>query len=254
LVYEDGQLIDFTGLKVKAFLPNDTEWGIVDDDELIKPVTVAECEEGENNPDTYTPSDDIVLPPDMTSLVGGNEAYAYSSYSHDWFHFMASGGRSTVYRVTSQSNNKSLMYLVCASTSDSIIVRRPWGRSSDPSAGPSAVDSWNDDQPVSVTQATINGRTFYYAYTNLWDYKTDIQYDIGVGSETQYTAPNVSHIAYILLFGNYNPGGSQQVIPLQWKRPGDGKILETSFTIAVHGSDDSGGGSGPEPAPTPPPS
>jgi hypothetical protein len=29
-------------------------------------------------------------------------------------------------------------------------------------------------------------------------------------------------------------GSSQQTIPIQWKRPGDKKVLETSFSIAVH--------------------
>lgn len=40
-------------------------------------------------------------------------------------------------------------------------------------------------------------------------------------------------ISYVILFGLHTPSGSVQTVIIQWARPGDGKILETSFDIIV---------------------
>ncbi len=261
LEYEDGQSIVFDGLLVKAYYPDGTEYDSIPTTDLIRPVRVAAAEgSGESSSDIYTPSDDIALPSDMTSLVGGNDAYVYSSYSKDWFHFISSGGKSVVIEYNA-NNSTPIISIICASTNDAITTDRPYGRSvtDSPESGPYSITQWTGNNPTSATQATINERTFYYAVSTLWHYQGDRQYNIGVDNSTDATI-NFSHIAYILLYGNYNPGGSIQTIPLQWERPGDKKVLETSFTITVHASDDSGdsGGSGgssdPQPQPTPPPS
>lgn len=45
--------------------------------------------------------------------------------------------------------------------------------------------------------------------------------------------PASEYLAYVMLYGDidYTDGGTQ--IPVQWERPGDGTILETTFGITV---------------------
>lgn len=76
LEYEDGQSIVFDGLYVKAYLKDRTEWGVVPNTDLIKPVTVAEAGEGEQQivPLQWKrPGDKKVLETSFTITVSSSE-------------------------------------------------------------------------------------------------------------------------------------------------------------------------------------
>ena len=221
LVYEDGQLIDFTGLKVKAYLPNDTEWGIVDDNELIKSVTVAEGEAGEGHGQS------------------GSMNWIYSA-GH-------SLGRSQDRLYYKTNDGKAIgLFLVSSTWRGPILISDKYE---------SAIYSYTSTNGPGTT--TINPTSFQYndttIYINYYHHYNTEDYDTGGLPIVNWEAGTwEQRAAEYLDEHNYDPSSdgssTQQVIPIQWKRTGDRKVLETSFSIAVYGSNasddsgDSGGG------------
>ncbi len=249
LVYDDGQLIDFTGLKVKAFLPNDTEWGIVDDDELIKPVTVAEAGEGEEV-DVKASIENVSLlqypennPISISTMASGTKYYAQASTTDTPMGYIFKvEGNSTMYVVSVLTDSSHSNYALHIYSRSSFSTYRSWGRFGDNESEPSYYDN------ASLIHSDIIGD---YYIGRLGTSGEVPAFPENIFIDNLYSTSDFA----IQIFGGTITGGSQQTIPFQWKRPGDGKVLETSFTISVHASDDSGdsgGGSGPEPAPTPP--
>ena len=236
LVYEDGQTIDFTGLRVKAFLPDGTEWGIVDDNELIKPVTVASFD-GETADTKYY--DQLATPP--TDLIqGGVQIRVLRGTTFRWER--PSGNTVdicvlTCNQLVSICRCKNAIPTVAGKYSPIIVdfyVVYPDGSESSHS-----VDSY-------TSGFTYDGKTAYFGGNSLYSKIMPDQQDLPI----RY---NGGPVAWSMLYGEIEDvtSDSQQTVPLQWKRPGDKKVLETSFTIAVHGSGDSGSGTGPAPTPSP---
>ena len=237
LVYEDGQTIDFTGLRVKAFLPDDTEWGIVDDNELIKPVTVAEYSgDGGGTGEWDVSGLGINSPIYMKPLAVGEyyEGEPEVTYSR---YVTAMEASSTVYYIVF-ANSGSGVISGCVSLS----AFRVTTQRKVPSGWSPQVEYFTSQEPT-----TVNGKSAYETGFN----NVRVSSSSRISASQEGTGYSLSQTAVIALTGGSPLDTSQQTIPLQWKRPGDKKVLETSFTIAVHGSGDSGSSAGPAPTPSP---
>lgn len=91
------------------------------------------------------------------------------------------------------------------------------------------------------TNEVRNGTTYlnkqlYFGGMNIGGY-TDASMSIDTGHGGLYGDSDATKIAYIMVYGEHTdtPAGSRQAIGVSWPRPGDGKVLETSFTINVTG-------------------
>ena len=203
LVYENGQTIDFTGLRVKAFLPDGTEWGVVPDGELIKPVTVADAssiQPSELEGGTFVDSAG-------TYLGRANEREFFKTYSGRALAFFqvqpGSGWKGPILAST----NPNAVYETVTVNGSPITVIGPYST-------------------MQYEGVTIYIQTGYYYQT--MDYENP-------GLPTTAATDIPGFLNEYFSSHNYHPAQSdQQTIPLQWKRPGDKKVLETSFSIAVH--------------------
>ena len=245
LVYEDGQAIDYTGLRVKAFLPDDTEWGTVDDNELIKSVTVAEYGTHGN---VYTEVANPFAGDSVEKIYYDKNGYISGEWLNggtpvpDSASYTAEGDSVLANILFNSSANGLRYYRFIASKQRGATIQFP-----------------SSATVATATYAfTYDNKTVYWGMSSpaTW-YKIYTISPPFIRSEMGY---NYDHIAWAMLYAEdaVRKGGSD--IPLKWKRPGDGKVLETSFTITVYASDDSGdsggsgGSNGPQPQPTPPPS
>lgn len=97
-----------------------------------------------------------------------------------------------------------------------------------------------------ITRASKTGGRLSYTYNGKTAYYTSTSYGLGNGThpakilELTPDAGNgrniqswsARDIAWTILYGDITPGGNMAV-PVYWKRPGDGFVLESSFYVEV---------------------
>ena len=216
LVYEDGQTIDFTGLRVKAFLPDGTEYGIVPDGELIKPVTVAEGDGESSN--TFSVSYDATMLED--------------SYDINPLVFC----KSCTYVNLADGQNPHILISVTASSGYFITFSQGYYFVSDRDA--TITETYDNGQVKTSSrdamEVTIDNQKVMMAIYASTSGTLSFDNPTYPSWPSSYMLPDMYRLLY-MGYGTRIGDDSQQTIPLQWKRPGDGKVLETSFTINVTG-------------------
>ena len=252
LEYEDGQSIVFDGLLVKAYYPDGTEYDSIPTTDLIMPVRVAVAE-GISPFSSFTKTLDGKSV-QVTSSMKTTQYYRTVDPSRLSRSVVASCGDGCIiyrdgwsYYAVSYSNDSTVNW---QNSEDGLYVYRESERGLSGTVITSKV----------LGNGQITNREIYYCYIPGSDYTND-GYEWFAFREPDLEASGYGSTiaADIALSGIGEEAGSQQTIPLQWERPGDKKVLEASFTITVHASDDSGdsggsgGGSDPQPQPTPPP-
>lgn len=192
--YIVGETIDYTGLVVHAYTKSGIDLGAVPFDELVFTVTTAQ-----GGDSFFTAESDLDAglnqPIYFVKRANGNGSY-----------FMADGIADLYNRqhivLASPSQPAGRLY-----SSDGTIITEYEG-----------------------TQYTHDGKTVYF---------------VGASSSTEVVipsntwikpnvAPSTQKVAWTIIYGNINAPKSEQTIPVQWPRPGDGAILETSFNIQVN--------------------
>jgi len=222
LVYEDGQTIDFTGLRVKAFLPDGTEWGVVPDNEILTPVTVAEYSGDGGGTGEWDVSGLGINPPIYMKQLAVGEYYEGEPGVTGSRFVTAIEASSTVYYIVFADGAGGFVGGCVSLSAFHVTTQRM------------APSSWDPHVAYFVGQnpTTVNGKSAYVTGFNA----TYASSSSRISASQQGTGYSLPQTAVIAITGGSSLDGSQQAIPLQWKRPGDKKVLETSFGISVHGS------------------
>lgn len=197
--YSDKEAINFTGMVVKAYLKNGSEWsdsghpgGVIPTSELTLPVTIADA--GSASGSGSASSSDY---PGVTISVGGPVLDQITS-----------GNKAIGAGVSFRKGN--ILYFVSRSSFDMFYYL--------------AASETMAKQGSAQYGSDYGGYyLFSWVYTpNLWSpYLED-------------STPSLSTCIDIILNGTIE--GMGQTIPVEWNRPKDGNTLSSSFTITVNSS------------------
>ena len=192
--YTEGETIDYTGLVVHAYTRSGIDLGAVPLDELVLSVTTAHGADS-----FFTAESDL--------NTGLNQPIYFVKSADSYDSYFTAGGIADLYNrrnivLASPSKPAGRLY-----SSDGTIITEYEG-----------------------AQYTHDGKTVYF---------------VGVSSSTEVVipsntwikpnvAPSAQKVAWTIIYGNINAQKSKQTLPVQWPRPGDGAVLETSFDIQVN--------------------
>lgn len=225
----DGGTIDFSGIVVTAYDGSGNSMGAVPFNQLVFPDTVADMDkveytthqsdlniaplqqpipvgttfdQSENNGEEYVSSYMRVAYYDY--IIGPNVMY-YDDDSITWCHVViASANPEDTYYHQHRSGNADTAYTV-------------------------------DNAPL-TSSYTYGGKTVYYAAIYMVNENYKRRYGkppiIWNGAKAEGVGtPSIGAVAWTMVYGAAIAGG--QAIPVQWARPGDGKILEASYMLNV---------------------
>jgi hypothetical protein len=240
LVYNNGETILFSGLVVQAYTADGNVWtdsthpdGIIPMGELFFPVTVANADVGEKL--KYATSD----------IYDGQISFGSAAYQTGWF---IGGGRKYEYNAYQTGG----MAMACTSQDGKSFGCL--GASKEPFVLTFSYEehSIDDGEPNSHSGSvsengdnayTHQNKTVYWGVTG---HVFGVLQDASVTPITSYpTKGFYGEFAWTMIYGEVTEE-AQMGVPVQWSRPGDGQVLETSFTITVKASGESGGSSAEE--------
>lgn len=198
--YGDGAIIGFDGLVVTAYDADGESMGVIPTSELVFPVTIArydpDAEMGE-----YATSDlcQTPIPCADTLTYTSNLGYHIERY------FSVGSGKMTGYGTSRDGH-----FIHASDTSTAVVKER----------GYTGEDHMFENY-------THNGKTVYYGRLGTASYSSDMKPTMG---PTSYALPE--YIAWTMIYGDVETVGGVP-IPVQWPRPGDGRILADTFDIEV---------------------
>lgn len=216
--YIDGQTITKDGMVVKAYDANGVEMQVVPNGQLTIDPTVAVFDESKDRKLSYTAESDLVTSMQQPISFIANASYIYIS---------------GIYETRYYKDTPAIACCFEGGTSH---------REISASANPPALHSYTEQYRNGVYQSTINDHSYSGTpYTH--DGKTVYYYSVLTAPTPEYNIPensynNNAHIAetaWTMIYGDITtiPAGSPQTITVSWPRPGDGKLLETTFDINV---------------------
>lgn len=218
--YVDSQSIDFSGMVVKAYTNSGQLWtdkihpdGIIPLSELVLPVTVADV--GSVTGETAT--SDLITEPFECGSSGKVVIGPIDSTADRWYLLSAndSDGKLTLKGTLGGASWDGIY--ASASPSGGVTDKLYYP------GGGSRTTIHNVNQTYKHNGRTVNYATWTASYS-------------GGSSRIKEIAPTYSsgtrgEIAWTMIFGTITQGG--QNIPVQWNRPYDDELLETSFSITV---------------------
>lgn len=232
--YQDGGTIDFTGIVVTAYTLDGEVWedsshpgGIIPVSELEFPVTTAVYDSQTESHDGYaTITDTTGLPDEVIQaipLVYGNNIWFTGAYNTGSYPDTYGPGVminlpiDPVYSFII-NNGSSYSMALCSKSSFS-----------------GTMNEFNEygsyQYEIRPRSETINGETFYIALMVVGE--INLYYTV-MPTPVVMSQTNIEKCAYVILFGDRTPAdASVQNIPVNWQRPGDGAVLETTFEILV---------------------
>ena len=227
-VYSDGQAIDYTGMVVKAYTRSGRLWtdashpnGIIPISELTLPVTIAHADQGggaSSDLDTGSFSQPIPL--------SGAATFAYSTTDGTVRHTYTWTPVNGAAMVIRRNTENSTVLLFAAKQAGEVGLRRHV-----------MIDETTGEQRTEFDYTTTSpsyihdGKKVYYVRSTNGH---------AVGGQNVLVNPVVSdygdnshdsEAAWTAVYGDISGGGSS--IPVQWNRPYDAELLETSFSITV---------------------
>lgn len=229
-VYSDGQTIDYTGMVVKAYTRSGQLWtdashpnGIIPISELTLPVTIAHADQGGGaSSDLDTGSFSQPIPLSGVATIAYSIDYK-SFYVRETYTWTPVNGAAMIVMKNTQG---STVLLFASKTAGDAGLRRQV-----------ETDSRTGEQRTSFSYTAISneytkdGKTVYYAKSSNGHTGQHKDY-IVEPSVNQYGDDNhLAEAAWTAVYGDIN-GGTQDV-PVQWNRPYDAELLETSFSITV---------------------
>lgn len=233
IAYSDGETIDYSGIVVHAYSATGQDMGEVPFDELIFPITV-------------------VIDDPNTTIYEAKSGYNTGIFTQPipWVHRFK---MSFTFSDWGQSTNRSIEYysetfrfvvirvrdhavgllVACTDDASNVYSERDY-RYNTVTGEVTDKTKINGLPPNSYT---MNGKTFYYTYIaatyvgepieySFYSYYKDSSYVPYPSDEIQRNA------AYTILFGDIGIP-----VPVQWRRTGDDKLLETTFSITLVGGD-----------------
>ena len=242
--YGVGAYISFDGLVVHAYDSSGADMGAVPFNELTFPVTVADYSESRpveygatydntsalHNPDYFSqPLSYVESGMFSFSTVRDGDPDLGASVERK---LTAPGGVICIEFTCETANSVGATVLFLSLTSGKTVENK-W-----------RYGTWDyyviDNISLDNMAVTVGGTTVYYNYisTNLTEndeLSTTLpqnQYT-GQGYSDVTGGNGVQDVATIVFDGNSEIIGGGQTIPVNWQRPGDGLVLETSFGISV---------------------
>lgn len=214
-IYTNGQTITKDGMVVKAYYESGGEWGTVPIGEITINPTVAVYDKSTDRYDRYAVSD---LPTNWEQplhLYGFITLYSQNSRTGEIEEaFYATGDTILVKNISGSAE------FFVASASDGVIGHATYGTQS--------MDY------VANRSYTHNGQTVHYIHVNLINWPGIIKAEPEIG--VYQTSDPDSNTLWTSIYGDISGDsqrGSHQTITVSWPRPGDGKVLETTFEILV---------------------
>lgn len=238
LIYGDGARIGYDGIVVTAYRNDGEVWtsadypdGVIPFNELHFPMAYAHYDPDSGSVEYGMTSDDIsdVTQPVPTARV----ITGYSSSQH--------GADTYVCRCRAESSESVLMLLDTTGYVPTLLVagRTDAANAYLNSARVGYSDRDNSGTVLVGTHDVINGKDVYMWVGQSGPLFSVAKYESSDTTidEPEYSLPaavgNYAKLAYVALYGSVveMSGGAQ--IPVQWARPGDHQILETSFGVDV---------------------
>lgn len=228
-VYFDGQSIDYTGMVVKAYTRSGLLWtdashpnGIIPISELTLPVTIAHADQG-RGASSALDTGAFTQPIPLSSVA----TYAYTNtsmpirYTYTWTPI--NGAVMIIQRNTEDST-----HLLWASATPGEVGQQRYVYINERTGQQTTRYS----QSSTAQRYTANGKTVHYlkSYSNHSGSGKD--YLINPAISNYGDDSNEGPAAWTAVYGNIT-GGTQDV-PVQWNRPYDSELLETSFVITVN--------------------
>ena len=231
--YGQGAYLDFSGIVVKAYYADGTEYGEIPYNDLVFPVTVAQYDPDAPALGGVATSDLVTSPvtmpiPFFDGYVKCDDDGGTNLYAQTFEYFLPGAKLSLGDRY---GNGKWPIEIWASKTENTSCIRKITYKHD---------DTWNEYSVDMDRSYTYNGLTVYY-YSTQWS--GGFSYNIfantdstrlmngGAGLSSLSTSV-IERIAWTLIYGSSTPSGGTS-IPVQWQRPGDGLVLETAFGISV---------------------
>lgn len=231
--YGVGAYISFDGLVVHAYDSSGADMGEVPYNELVFPVTVAQYVPDAPAHGGVASSDLVTSPvtmpiPFFDGYVkcdddGGTNLYAQT------FEYFLSGAKLSL--GDRYGNGKWPIEIWASKTRNTSCIRKITDKYN---------GTWNEYSIDINSSYTYNGLTVYY-YSTQWSggfsysvfANTDSARLMNEGAGLSSLSSTVTErIAWTMIYGSSTPSGGTS-IPVEWQRPGDGFVLQTSFGISV---------------------
>lgn len=224
-VYNDGDAIEYGGMVVKAYLKSGGLYGTIPTGDLTLPVTTARYSEGSEGSATS----DVVGNLSQPIAFGGACTITryYEEYTLWNNRVIVTSG--SVRSIGYEHSGIMDIYLLSNSPFSieyhNVDQRKPTPTNPNPPIEDVVIGT------QSGSGREIHGKTVYVATISANFTSGNPTIDI----PTYNTQPNNNDF-YTIVYGDITSGSTQN-IPVQWTRPGDGAVLETSFNINVTGGD-----------------
>ena len=215
--YSDGDTIDYTGITVVAYKADDSVYGTIPFDSLIFPTTEAEYDNGNVYSDLDT--EPLIQPINVSSLP----ITWYNSEQLVTREIISNAKCCIVIRDTRYDGfYGKKYYFIIASDNETTYVQNMYEY--DAEGHVTRTITTNGDVN---NRYTHNGKDVYYYYNTTSGTIESISPTTGsIDTDMRH----IFEIAWTMLYGS-----SPQTVPVQWRRPNDGEILETSIVITVSG-------------------
>jgi hypothetical protein len=223
LEYIEGETILYSGINVQAYKKDGNIWqnskyqgGIIPYNELFFPVTIATLN-GEQDEIAYSD----LLEDGVICNSGGVVLHQETERrSVTWTY---SGGIGALWE---EDGNLAVFIIASSKPEDTTVNVKVYydGELIQNDSG-----TWNKERIY-----TYNNKTVYFTFHSFRGWNPGGSRPPGTSDE----------IAWTMVYGKKKKKEGEMQVPVQWSRPGDGQMLETSYTIKVKPSGESGGNGG----------
>lgn len=219
--YIDGQTITKDGMVVKAYLATGEEYGTVPIGEITINPTVAVYDSEKDRHAQYksTSGLETAMKQPIVSIGGDIQYINISANLLAVYHFCTEASASFY-------NHGGVLSGIVASSTTTVLTT--FSEVYDARTGD--LISRSQDIVHQGTAYTHDGKTVYYYNANPNERANPPINELNSGATT-----GTPDDAWTMIYGTreITPAGSPQTITVSWPRPGDGKLLETTFDINV---------------------
>ena len=218
LTYNEGQAIDFTGAVVKAYFETGGEWGVVQNGEItLNPTVAIGNGQYEATSDLDTGAFTQPIP------ISGSVTYAYTNSNNIRFSYSYTPMNSGVLVVMINKTGTTKVLYASPSSQPALLVTQ-------------TIITSQGEERKTFTQHTPNhvytasNKTVHYGWLQTsWPEGTN--HVINPEIDSYGSNDTTGATAWTVVYGNIT--AESDPITVNWPRPGDGAILETSFNITV---------------------
>lgn len=239
--YLDGQAITKDGMVVNGYLQSGGEWGVVPNSEIALNPTAAVYDKTTDFAPATSDLIDFAIPIGYAATPTFERA---TSYVLDVGVNIITGGPAGFVK------DSGVLFVIFASDNPTTTISYTvdkYGRKDKPSEESQELSyvyeliGSTPYGPYSVAESyTYNGKTVYWAEQIIMN-QGQVDYP-GILSVDSWPVDIRKKVAWTMVYGNIGEAGGHQTITVSWPRPGDGKILETTFEILVAPGYTPGGG------------